>query len=1180
MANQTLTDVTRNMDDPAINGLLDGEDITLNNSTLTINSDSRWGQQAAVIGNITISNTLGGTLNIDGRDVWLLPFDASTGTVPALGTQGTLNATGSIAGVGEYLGIWATGAIVPSTAGAAMPATGFMKLRLKTVNFADNEVVTVGTCTITVNSATGGVRGWIHVVGEELSTITSGRMSTVNMTGDWFELGTTNGSDDQTFQYPVADNCPAMQVETAVGSGVYEWWLNADAKWGNATQLVATDERGKFFGSVLATGVITIARRASNPCGFKPASGLRVRIPNILGSSAVTGAFGTNSANSIASSRWDLTTTTGAVYNVDKVCAQWFFSFTNCFSVSMTNSATSVQLPLNNVQGSVLLDSIGIGISAAAAAIALSFIGMNAGGTINNVVAARNAGITNGYVTNVTTSEGLVFTNCKFTLFGQSAAVARSVATTGPMRITQSKRIKVENCSMIGGTIGVDTNATDVEFINTQFADITVGSTTATNPVFAFTISLATNVRVRGFSAFASIANVHPASGLMSANTSYGLEFRDVGTPAAPYNMGTVQPSTSIANITTGESIKLIRLYVQNTGGAPLVFANTTLGVVCQNVWGDAADAQNMIASSITPKGCRWTNGAAPQALTYNRVWEDAFTGTTTGRIVIACNEAFGAQANEAVITAGTPLFNSAGAVIMRTVGDQVTWTCPYFILGYTSLANIAPTLTGTNTGNLTMEFAIDTGSGFGGYLALTGANLSAQSINATTGFRLRVRATTAVASTTNILQFIRIDGVTDATAQQTQYPGPFATTGKKREAMRYQTVGAGETWAIVGRFETGRSVTCNVWNALTGAAIAQSSTTTAEIAATGLYRFLSSQLTSNPSTYTLIAWQMSEPIAGLTEEGVIAVGGFPDFVNASIAAIPTVTPLAAAADQAEHDATQAAIAALNNISQAGVQAAMTAQGYTSGRAPNLDALDASVSSRATPAQVTTSAQTALTNQGYTSGRAPNLDNLNATVSSRATPAQVQSELVTYDGATQADLNAAQSAIIAAVPTVGAVADGVWDENILGHLAADSTGQTLLAASQPFDVFGVSVPGSYGIGTAGYVLGQQIPDAILQVPAQVLSRSMTGFNTVGTVGAGLNRILAETGARKRINIGNGTSDTWLEETYTFSLGPNDTTVIESFELRDQDGAPITGNHLAGNNPLADSTRIIAERRRF
>ncbi len=57
-----------------------------------------------------------------------------------------------------------------------------------------------------------------------------------------------------------------------------------------------------------------------------------------------------------------------------------------------------------------------------------------------------------------------------------------------------------------------------------------------------------------------------------------------------------------------------------------------------------------------------------------------------------------------------------------------------------------------------------------------------------------------------------------------------------------------------------------------------------------------------------------------------------------------TVVPLAAATDQGEHDQTQTDIGALNDLSQADVQTALTAQGYTVARAALLDNLDAAIS--------------------------------------------------------------------------------------------------------------------------------------------------------------------------------------------------------------------------------------------
>ena len=71
-----------NYDSAANLGLLNGENITINtDAILTINSDVRWGQNAAVAGDITITQ---GELKIDGTTVWWVPFDGGTGTIPSL----------------------------------------------------------------------------------------------------------------------------------------------------------------------------------------------------------------------------------------------------------------------------------------------------------------------------------------------------------------------------------------------------------------------------------------------------------------------------------------------------------------------------------------------------------------------------------------------------------------------------------------------------------------------------------------------------------------------------------------------------------------------------------------------------------------------------------------------------------------------------------------------------------------------------------------------------------------------------------------------------------------------------------------------------------------------------------------------------------------------------------------
>jgi hypothetical protein len=295
MANITVT-TSSNFDDSGNLGLLNGENITINSgAVLTINSDVRWGQNAAVIGDIDVTE---GELTINATETWWIPFDASSGNVPVLGTRGTPDVTRSGSNVVEFLGVFTALGVAPSASGGAMPASGFVKLRTKSVTLADNDVLTfAGGATITINSATGGQAGWLHFVGEEGTGSSSGRalvptLGKITTRGDMFLLGTGSGSSGQTLQYYVSDFCPAIQVETASGSGVYEWWGLCPAADFSATN-IATDDRGRFF-TCSSAGVITFGGATF---GKLPPSGARIRCPNIHVSSSTSTNWNANTLN-------------------------------------------------------------------------------------------------------------------------------------------------------------------------------------------------------------------------------------------------------------------------------------------------------------------------------------------------------------------------------------------------------------------------------------------------------------------------------------------------------------------------------------------------------------------------------------------------------------------------------------------------------------------------------------------------------------------------------------------------------------------------------------------------------------------------------------------------------------------------------------------------------------------
>ncbi len=79
------------------------------------------------------------------------------------------------------------------------------------------------------------------------------------------------------------------------------------------------------------------------------------------------------------------------------------------------------------------------------------------------------------------------------------------------------------------------------------------------------------------------------------------------------------------------------------------------------------------------------------------------------------------------------------------------------------------------------------------------------------------------------------------------------------------------------------------------------------------------------------------------------------------------------------------------------------------------------------------------------------VDNINATISSRLA-----------------------SASYTTPPTVSAIADQVWDEALSGHTTPGSAGDTLSAAGSAGDPWSTLLPGAYGAGTAGIIVGTNL----------------------------------------------------------------------------------------------------------
>jgi hypothetical protein len=880
MAAQTVT-TTVNYDSASISGLLDGEIITINGGSLTINADTRWNQQAAVFGNIPVSSTLGGVVAIDGTQIWEVPFSSSTGNVPTQAALGSNGVTGGTSGAtGELTRVWASGSFTPATAGVAMPSTGFIKLRSKTGNFQSGETITL-TGGATVVAASAGKRSWIHVVGTSGSTMTTPRMANVTTRGDWYEIGTTDGTDNQTIQMPVRDEFPAVQIETAPGSGVYEWWANAADAWngwypntdlasGNtnttftrnaiagpanypaaervretavagvhswngqnlqATQMdggsythraivkqetrqwcvvqlstdsgatrfgalvdlaagtiiatptvgsptgtassitslgggwyevsvtlnhvantiptsfvalsdsatptyssglptytgnvaqgmyvgfwtvvqnshafIPTDVRGKFFYSDPFAGTIQLAKRGANNAGFKPASGLKIRIPNVILGTSTAADY---TAQYVSYQARYVMNISGGVFNQDTVAFGWQLTNVTPITFTLKNSAFANTLSILNFYTEITNSCIAPVLYQNGSGLVLQ----NSANLFlydSRIVRAYGGAFTTVASANINAYDSR-FEQIKQGVQGRSQRTA-AIGQSPILVAVASSGGEFVDCTLVGGAANF--NVQNYSIRNLTHCDNMTGTTPA---VASRALGVqGTNILVDGVAALPGIDNNHPFSDwIATLGFTANLTVRNIGSPAAPLNAGTINPAGYIVSVgAAGTTSEVRRCYAINLRLGVIQQVLSAPVFAAYDVWGDGTTPQTIATANATSRGGRWTNQRVGQSGNAGSHWDDAYNSTTTGRITVMANEPTLASAAQCVATLGQGSgFNGSGSMIISRLTDEVVWTTPLKMYGHTALAG-GCAVTGTDCQNLIFEYKIDTGSGFGG---------------------------------------------------------------------------------------------------------------------------------------------------------------------------------------------------------------------------------------------------------------------------------------------------------------------------------------------------------------------------------------------------------------------------------------------------------------------------------
>lgn len=510
-----------------------GDVYNINGGELTIDQDSRYGTNqntSASLGNITLSATLGGTLNINATKVRLIPYDTGTGNVP---TSNTTISQGSASGL--LIGVYSALNVAPTTAGSAMPASGFIKIKQwNDVSYSSGALTGVGA------SATGAdVTGWIELVGDNAGTLTVNRLNTCTILGDWYSVGTTDGNRSTTYQIPSNGSnvyIPGVWVETGTSTNQYEFYPCA----GSLPALIANIQTDAIRGKVCwisTAGLLRFGHDGTNSTGgYIVPFGRRIRIPNIITSCCTTAARTANVLpDATPTNRYEFLTTGAGVIDIRKANMSWYLNFLQPYSVYLENTGTFTSCLISEAATAFTLNDFHIGQEAANSQNTITISQCPEGGEITNCKFVRySLGSSGFYLANISDSDNINFTDVSLI-----SLVKNGHATTGCAVITRLRNSIFTNLLIGGSGRCALVTCENLNFINTSYFDNIANTTGTTIPMYAFDISTGSkNILVNGFH-FNGLTLVQPYSGLASITAGVnGVKVRNIGTYNSPLDMG------------------------------------------------------------------------------------------------------------------------------------------------------------------------------------------------------------------------------------------------------------------------------------------------------------------------------------------------------------------------------------------------------------------------------------------------------------------------------------------------------------------------------------------------------------------------------------------------------------------------------------------------------------------
>lgn len=623
MATFTITVLNTNID--SLVGRTGGDTFNINGGSLTIDEHARYGVNATtstIYGSITPSATLSGSIFVDGRSIWLIPYDTGTGNVPAYNT--TIS-KGSASGL--MIGVYSALNVAPTTPGSAVPASGYILVKQWNGTLYGTGALTG----IGANAVSGETVGWIEPVGQEgtlclLSSLNQTANDGYFARGDWYTVGTTSGSRATTYQIPtngvdvyhggvLVDKAAAVNISsmswssgtmTVVTSSSHGFSTNdrvmvdgttprafrtvdtvsitvtnsttftyplasnpgtytsggtvAAVEWypiTNTTNLkIGTDAyRGKVAWLDNTTGLLRFGNDGTTSTGgYLPASGLVVRLPNIMTSNATSAARTVNSLNASVSSRWRWYNGALGISKSTHLSGSWSPSvFQTGKQVIMSDSCHHGQISIaSQSQGATLTNICVGGNGTTTIGNALNLNSIFTTNTYTDCVFNGNDNTSVSHIgLNTSSVTDATFTRCKIFQVGDRGS------TNFTVTMSIGRDITFTDCH-IGGAV-TSSQVSNVSLTDITMWQISYGRTQLASPTSTIRLqNLSQNWNIDGVTFPTPAGSGLGRSSLVDiTGSSDGLRLRNIGTRSTPIDMrlNGYQDAKSWSRVTTTATV-------------------------------------------------------------------------------------------------------------------------------------------------------------------------------------------------------------------------------------------------------------------------------------------------------------------------------------------------------------------------------------------------------------------------------------------------------------------------------------------------------------------------------------------------------------------------------------------------------------------------------------------------